>query len=124
MTASGKAARDGGTTAMASTPASANARRARVRLNGSTQNELPASACQPPTNARSDPHRNAPPAPTDEASEPYGTRTVTRRNEAGIVVVSLVLAWFCRLNSRSSSFRSSSAFPVLAAASKAFMVGP
>lgn len=64
------------------------------------------------------------PPPTDEASEPYGTRTVTLRNEAGIVVVSLVLAWFCRLNSRSSSFRSSSALPVPAAASKAFMVGP
>lgn len=67
-----------------------------------------------------------PPRPhqSDEASEFYITRTVTRKKEAGIVVASLVLAWFCRLNSRSSSFCICSALPVLAAASKAFMVGP
>jgi hypothetical protein len=52
------------------------------------------------------------------------TSTVTRRNVAGISVVFGCRLWFWLSNSFTSSSRSACARPSLAAASKAFMVGP
>jgi hypothetical protein len=51
------------------------------------------------------------------------TETVTLRNVAGMEVPPFLL-WFCAFASSTSSLWSSSTFPFLSAASKAFMVGP
>jgi hypothetical protein len=53
----------------------------------------------------------------------YGV-TVTRRNVAGMEVVSLLELLFWLLNKASNSFCRSAARPFFSAASKAFMVGP
>jgi hypothetical protein len=50
--------------------------------------------------------------------------TVTRRNVAGMEVISLRELLFCALNSSSSCFCRSAVRPAFPAASKAFMVGP
>ena len=52
------------------------------------------------------------------------TKTVTRKNVAGIDVASGRGLWFWRLNRSSSSFCKPAAPPFLSAASKAFIVGP
>lgn len=58
------------------------------------------------------------------ASAGQSTAIVTRRNVAGIEVVSGCWLLFCPLNKVSNSMRSSPARPFVSAASKAFMVGP